>query len=154
VTESKAIDGSAFTYIPSPRGIAMLEDLFKQRFLAAIDACMVACNVETKAAKQRDFLFAFEQCPFNGTQLFADEVVMAPNEGKLLGNALSMQSVFDHLWRLDRFPRYVHLFIDSFSDDEVRFIVQASCCYSSIYDPEHRIEFFPIQVRGFRRSMP
>ncbi|WP_425396870.1 hypothetical protein [Aeoliella sp.] len=147
--EPKAINGSQFTVVLSQPGLAMPRELFMQRFSDAVDACISVCNLQAESPQKRSHVFALEQCVFNGTQLFADEVVMAPNVGRFLGDALSKQAVLDHLWRRERFPRYVHLFVTSYNDVQIQFLVQASCCYCSIYDPEHSIPLYPIRACGF-----
>lgn len=151
--EPRAIDGSEFTVVPSQPGLAIPRELFLQRFSGAIDTCISACNLKTQSVKKRSNVFALEQCPYNGTQLFADEIVMAPNVGMFLGNTLSQQTVLNHLWRLERFPRYVHLGIEGYNATEIRFVVQASCCYASVYDPNHPIPLFPLRACGFMTSL-
>ncbi len=151
--ESRAINGSEFEIVPSQPGVVMQHMQFVHRFTKAIDKCIQLCQLESgAAAPERNHFFALDQFSFNGTQLFADEVVVAPNECKFLGDGFSLQSILDTLWISDRFPRYVHLGIEEYDNSAIQFIVQFSCCYHRVYDPDHPNSLFPVRVLGKMKS--
>lgn len=152
--DSKALDGNDFRMLPSQEGVAMPQEVLERRFSEAIETCTSMCGLgKSGAMSDREHTFGLEQIPYNGNQLYADEVVVSPNKGVFLGDAFSKRAILDYLWRYDRFPRYIHLGIENHDKNEIHFIVQMSCCYCSVYDPKHPNPLFPVRVFGFITSV-
>ncbi len=147
--ESKALDGNDFRVLPIQEGAAMSREVFVSRFGNAIEVCTSMRGLAVSGTcTGREHIFGLEQIPYNGNQLYADEVVLSPNKGICVWDAFSKDKVLEYLWRFDRFPRYVHLGIENYDEKEIHFLVQISCCYCSVYDPKHPNPLYPVRVFG------
>ena len=152
--ETTSVHGEEFQVVPSQQGLPMPRELFISRFKKAIDRCMDLTGLSTQESMcDRKLSFGLEQCPYNGDQLFADEVVLAPNRGCFIADNLTEHELLSKLWRFGRCPRYVHVGVERHADDEIYFLLQMSCCLQSVYDPAHPNPCYPMRPLGWIASL-
>ena len=84
---------------------------------------------------------------YNGCTLMLDEEVFGDNRCHADDREFDAASILEVIWKDDRFPRWIHVNVESVDGGRTIVRLMFSCCFGKQFDPEHPNHIYPFFVK-------
>lgn len=145
--DSLSVHGVPFRRTNRVYDLDLSRDEFVERFHVATErAIEVAARCVTDVFP-KEKVYRATWSVYNGWDLMLDEEIFGENRSYADDRDFDANSILDVIWQQDRFPRWIHMSVESVDDGRTLVQLMFSCCFGTQLDPDHPNEIYPFFVK-------